>query len=260
MKKLITLSTFLLIGTSSWLRSMERDNQPMPILYLKNATQDKIDVVRQHLNQEPLLQTYDKDSKTVELGNPATLKLLTIDRYGRYKSRASLHGLAGTYWPLENTVTKVHEALRKYGAVPLLAKVGYGYFGATLGYVVTVEPYRPENREDRQKPKLHCVWDNFEQVKNASNQGKKIEARYFLNLNENATADEIERAYVFLRSKWLPDLKNQNHEISDRAAYCLRFLDAAYWSLIKGGETTKDFEDMIKAEEDTANLFLCPLK
>ncbi len=257
MKNLSTIVVFIIGMMSFSLNGMEMPVQPKVIV--QNKTADKIVVSFQHQGQEkPVAVTLAPD-QSFNIGNPETLQLLNIDIYGRGKGWLSAYALTFGLWALENLAPKVHEKGKELGTSQLGVRVEYGapgYSGWVKPYKFTVEkPAKPEATQ-------YCyLWQNFPQVQAASEARKKIEARYFLNLPEKkVTEPEIEEAYRLARNRWLPELKNPNKEKVALAADALKFIDAAYWSLIKGGESAKAFDNMVNQEEEQGlTVFACPV-
>ncbi len=256
MKSLSTMIVFLLGMMSFGLNGMERPAQPSVVV--DNKTADKIVVIFQHQGQEKPITLTLTAGQSFNIGNPSTLQLLKITIYGRYKGWLSAYALSFGLWGLENLAPEVQESSKKLGTNQLGVGVEYG----APGYKGWVKPYKfIVGKAGKTAESRYCyLWQNFDQVKAASLAGKKIEARYFLNLPEKKVSEaEIEDAYRLARNRWLPELKNLDKEKVALAADALKLIDAAYWSLVKGGESAKAFEDMVNEEEQGLTVFQCPV-
>ncbi len=254
MNKLV--SSLFFLSASFGLHAMQQQAKQ---LYIENQTPDKLIVHFQHSGELNPRAITLVPRQNYNLGNPDTLQLLDVTTYGRYKQWLTLHKLSFGYWPLTNLVDFVRKEIPGLGAaqnVTLLVQ--------RRPYVGLVTPYKYGLMVGKLINPISILWDVFPQVKSISDENldlpedrkKRILARYFLNAGEDATPAQITQNYTDLVAAWTPKLTSTDPAIRDEARDVLRFLHAAYQSIINGGNYERDFNRIVAAEDETPTIYL----
>ncbi len=247
MNKIINITILLIAGlicspTVAMKLPEAPSKDPAKIIVI-NRTPEKIEVeyIR---NDKRFTSTLVKDQQLM-IKDFHSLEKLYIEPYGKVKGWMSLSALSGGLLKsnlLKSKIGDVNlefaqlnnrsvEITVKLGGEKLSQVVGKVFAGALSPYQYSAKIIDPEKLIEVKLIALKSIFDYFPQVKDAIFKSQEVKARYFLNVGEGASSEDIDEAFEREREEWSLKKDSENVDEADLAKKVLEFLEEAYKDL-----------------------------
>ncbi len=238
---------------------------PAREISVQNLTSHAITILFQRRNEDKMKRRtlVPKQRYDVE-GDLDNIIALYVIPHGKIKGNFYAEKLTLGYWPLQNLVEFVHAGLHVFGTGRLFTlTVNNGFLGFFSPYVFKVIEGKPAvdvntlwdvfPRANKIRDEISDEFHQFSKDDYLNNPRiKRINARYFLNLELDATYAEVNEAHRELRSLWEQRLNNtQNLGEQAVALEALKFINLAHLSITEGGPYAIEFEQMVATLGET---------
>ncbi len=199
-------------------------------------------------------------------GESRTLRKIYIKPYGKYKGWFSAYTLTCGYWQLKNLLELIREHTQTSGlGIGITLNINSGPFGF-------FSPYAFEVKQGRSTSELNTLWDVFPQANKIHEQNltefgedyaehyltdlriPRIEARYFLGIEENADTD-IRRSTNTLLTHWKNKLGSKRLGEQALAKDAIKYILAAFNSLSNGGNDVTAFNRIVAQLADAPDIY-----